>query len=158
MKTAQFYKYATWLLLALNLLVIAFFFFTQPGPPRGKHRQHFRKEALNILQLSNEQKAAFVASADTHNKAMNTLGEQENSLLKSYFEALMDTTQRVNQASLMAAVLELEKAKIEGTFQHFSEVKNMLNDSQSNEFEFFMRRALGILLLDQQKNTPPPKD
>ena len=82
MKTAQFYKYATWLLLALNLLVIAFFFFTQPGPPRGKHRQHFRKEALNILQLSNEQKAAFVASADTHNKAMNTLGEQENSLLK----------------------------------------------------------------------------
>lgn len=158
MKTAQFYKYATWLLLALNLLLIAFFFFMRPGPHGGNGKRMFRNQATEILQLNSEQEAAFIASAEAHNKTMNTLSAQENRLLKSYFEPLLDTAQRVDKDSLMSAILHLEKAKIKETFQHFSEVKNMLDASQSDGFEIFIRRALGILLLDQQKNTPPPGD
>ena len=158
MKTSQFYKYATWLLLTLNLLLIAFFFFTKPGPPRGPNKHHFRNEAIELLKLSSEQETAFIEAAEMHNTAMDKLGQQGNSLLKSYFEPLLGKTNQVGKDSLMTAILDLEKAKIEGTFQHFSEVKDLLDDDQGADFDKFMRRAIGILLLEQQKKAPPHKD
>jgi hypothetical protein len=158
MRTAQFYKYATWLLLTLNLLLIAFFFLTAPGPPGGDGKRMFRNQAIGMLQLNSEQEAAFIKSATKHSDEMNKLNDQGNDLLKSYFSPLLDSTLEVDHAGLIAALLEIEKAKIEGTYQHFLEVKSTLSDSQVAGFEIFMRRALGILLLDQQKNAPPPQD
>ncbi len=158
MKTTQFYKYATWLLLILNLLLIAFFFLTAPGPPGGNGKRMFRNQAIEMLQLNSEQEAAFIKSATKHSDEMNKLNDQGNGLLKNYFSPLLDSTLVVDHAGLIAALLEIEKAKIEGTYQHFSEVKNTLSASQVAGFDVFMRRALGVLLLDQQKNAPRPKD
>ncbi|WP_020538846.1 hypothetical protein [Lewinella cohaerens] len=158
MKTAQFYKYATWLLLSLNLLLVAFFFLGRPGPPNGPGRQNFREEAVSVLQLSSEQEAAFVESAMKHSEAMTKLGKQEDSMLKNYFEPLLGYPKSEDPDSLMAEILGIERAKIEGTFQHFAEVKALLDDSQGANFDEFMRRALRMLLLDEQQKAPPPKD
>jgi hypothetical protein len=158
MKTAQFYKYATWLLLSLNLLLIGFFFLGRPGPPNGPNRQNFRDEVVNVLKLNGEQEAAFVESAMRHSEAMNKFSDEENSILKNYFKPLLDNPQSEASDSLMVEILEIERAKIEGTFQHFSEVKGLLDDTQGANFDKFMRRALGILLLEQQQKAPPPKD
>ena len=157
MNTSQLYKYATWLLLALNLLLIAFFL-TKPGPPGGKGKRMFRNQAIEILRLDTEQEAAFLKLAKNHREEMNKLNEQGNGLLKKYFSPLLDSTMVVDQAQLLSGLLALEKAKIEGTYQHFLEVKNTLDDSQIDDFDVFMSRAIGILLVEDQNRPLLPKD
>lgn len=157
MNASQLYKYATWLLLALNLLLIAFFL-TKPGPPGGKGKRMFRNQAIEILRLDTEQEAAFLKLAKNHREEMNKLNEQGNGLLKKYFSPLLDSTMVVDQAQLLSGLLALEKAKIEGTYQHFLEVKNTLDDSQIDDFDVFMSRAIGILLVEDQNRPLLPKD
>jgi len=154
MKTVQFYKYATFILLALNITLISFFFITKPKGNMGKPPLR----ALETLGLDKAQHDLFLASAKRHSTEMEGINEAQKKLLMPYFNQLTNTKQTINSDSIFREVQQLERRKIEQTYQHFSEIKATLKDEQIDDFEGFMDRILQRILLTQKKSPPPPKD
>lgn len=155
MKQLQFYKYAIWFLVLLNLSIIAFFFFTGKPP---HHRGGFNgKKTIELLNLDREQHLQFTASAKTHQEEMVKLDEQQQQLLKPYFESIVDPTKVTNQDAILRQVEMLERKKIERTYQHLNEVKLMLRPDQQVNFKQFMNQILKRILRQTKKNQHPPK-
>lgn len=154
MKQLQFYKYATWALLLLNLSMVAFFFLTAPPPPKGE--EFDRKGPIDIVKMDEQQNESFLQLAEQHKKQMVDLNDDQRKLLKPYFNSLINPAIIINSDSLLNQVQLLEQRKIESTYQHFQEVKSMLRPEQQSDFKEFMNRALERILLEQN-NPPPPK-
>lgn len=153
MKQIQFFKYATLLMLVLNLGLVAFFFLTKPKPPmRG---ETFSPRAIEILQLDKDQHQAFLQSAEQHGKQMRTINDGQRNLLRPYFNGLVDPSLNLNPDSILQQVQLLERQKVEATYLHFKAVKALLRDEQQNNFEQFMNQALGRLLLNDMPSKPP---
>ena len=146
MNELKFYKYAAGGLLLLNLMMIAFFFLTPPTPPHLQQGKNFLKTATGILGLDEEQSTIFSQSAKNHRQQMEALNRQQHDLLKPYFNSLIHSNESTHSDSLLQQTLELERQKIEYTFQHFQEIKSILNEDQHTGFEHFMRRALNVIL------------
>ena len=158
MKQTTFYKYAIWGLVLLNMLVLAFFVFTKPKPPHSAHSHNFQSEVIHLLKLDPEQQAAFRKLAESHNQNIKLLSSQQEKLLLPYFESLTDSTQYVDKVKNLNQFQLLERQKIETTYQHFEEIKNILHQEQLPRFEEFMKIIIDNLLLKNKKNPPPPKE
>ena len=152
MKQLQFYKYAAGVLLLLNLLVIAFFFITRPHPPDKKGREDLQKRAIDIMEMDEQQHTVFLQFAKQHSEQMDYFNKQQRNLLQPYFKAIIDTANAVNSTTLLAQFHALEQKKVELTYQHFLDIKSILNPEQQTGFEEFVERALEIILFDQKKN------
>ena len=157
MKQLQFYKYATWGLLVLNLSMIAFFFLTRPEPPLPHSAKSFLPQAIEMLHLDEQQRAAFEQSARAHNQEMNSINEQQQELLLPYFQSLADSSKSIDTEKLVSQIQRLEGDKVESTYRHFQSVKSILRPEQQAFFEAFMNHALRIILLEQKNPPPPPK-
>ncbi len=158
MRNLLFYKYATWGLLILNLLMIAFFFLTKPQPPHKKGGPDFAKKAIDILKLDEQQHRTFLQSAKLHNQQMEEINRQQQEVLKPYFNSLINPNNNINADTLLQQVQQLERNKIESTYQHFKEVKSILTENQKADFNEFMDHALKIILLEKEKKPHPPKE
>ena len=154
MKQVQFYKYATWGLLGLNLSLIAFFFLTAP-PHHGKKFGKLR--ANDILKMDEQQNESFLEFAQLHMNQMDELNIHQQNLLKPYFNRLIDTDKMIGPDSILNQVQLLERRKIESTYQHFQDVKAILNPEQYVNFEKFIDHALERILLKQKKPPLPIK-
>lgn len=154
MESLKFYKYATWGLLILNLLMLSFFIITKGGKHEGNHTPGM---AAELLKLNDEQHTQFLASAQQHEQIMDRINAAQSSLLKPYFSQLT-TPQKITSANTLTEIQALEKQKIEATYQHFEEVKNILTIEQLPDFKIFMNHILTRLIDTKKKNPPPPKD
>ena len=153
MNQLQLYKYATGAMVLLNIALVLFFFLTKPDPPRGDGARNFRPKAIEILQLDTNQRATFVQLAERHNQQMEALSEQQRARLKPYFGSLVDAVS--DTTALIQEVAQLERDKVEVTYQHFQEVRSILTEEQLPYFEQFVSQALDILLLNREKPRPP---
>ena len=156
MKPLQFYKYATWGLLLLNVLIVGFFFLGPP--PNGAHRGGSGPRATELLNLDEQQNQLFLASAKSHETKMNDITKEQKALLTAYFNHLVSNAPTTNKNDLLTQYEQLESQKIKQTYQHFSEIKNILNTEQEADFEVFINDILRFLLPDKRKNPPPPKE
>lgn len=157
MKSLKFYQCTTISLLLLNLGIIGFFFWTKPPHPlhkNGRGAKHMERP-LEILQLDAAQHKIFDASAKAHHQAVREIGKQQRVLLQGYFESIVDTTKLVRQGEILAQVQHLERQKIEITYQHFEEVKTILNDTQKAHFAPFLKRVLTKVLFKIPQGPPP---
>ena len=158
MKQLQFYKLALLLLVILNAFTLVFVF-TKPRPshippPHGKPP----KEAIiKKFGLDAEQAAKFSGLAEQHRKQTEMIRSDQRSTLELYFNTLIDTTYS-NTDSLIAQVQQLEGDKIRLTYEHFKEVKSLLNMNQESDFKQFMKGMMRIIIPPQKKHHPPPKD
>lgn len=157
MKQLQFYKYATFGLLALNIAIVAFFFVTRPKPPHGMPDQNMFKRAAEMLKLDPQQSEQFEKSANAHKQKMKSINDRQRELLRPYFQILVDTSLSIDSSGVLVEIQKLEAEKVESTYRHFSEVKTQLKPEQQPYFEEFMLRALRMILLEPQ-NAPPPKE
>jgi hypothetical protein len=156
MKQLQFYKYAAWVLLVLNISMLAFFFLTKPGPP---HTQRpFKNRAVDVMHLDKQQHDIFLQYVKLHRQQMDSINDQQAKLLQPYFYSLIDSTKVADTAAVLDAVQALERKKIVATYQHFKQVKSNLRSDQQPNFETFMNQALEMILLQTKKNPHPPKD
>lgn len=129
-----------------------------PRPPINNVKANFMPKAVEILKLDASQQASFKELAEIHNKEMEMLNKKQLQLLQSKFENLLNSEQNESlKDSLNTALVLIEKDKIETTYQHFNDVKNLLTAEQQDNFEPFMKQALEILLVKNIKNRPPPK-
>ena len=153
MNQLQLYKYATGAMVLLNIAMVLFFFLTKPDPPRGDGARNFRSKAIEILQLDTNQRATFVQLAEQHNQQMEAISEQQRVRLKPYFGSLVDAVS--DTTALIQEVAQLEREKVEVTYQHFQEVRSILTEEQLPYFAQFVSQALDILLLDTKEPRPP---
>jgi hypothetical protein len=161
MKQLQFYKYATWFMVILNISMIAFFFLTRPphqGLPSGEGGgPPFKNKAIDILKLDESQHAIFLKSVQAHRDLIQKTDKKQRDLLKPYFHQLIDPEQVVDVDSTLHKIQQLERNKIESTYQHFQEIKSILTPDQQADFEVFMKDALKMILMETEKKPPPPR-
>ena len=144
-------------LVGLNILVLAFFLLTKPRTQHHPPPEKFQSEVIKILSLNKQQVVTFRALADEHKLQMNAINERKAKLLLPYFESLVDNSKIIDSESLLIQFQHAEKEKIELTYQHFQELKEILNKEQLPDFEIFMRRVTERILSGEQKKSPPRK-
>lgn len=151
MKTLQFYKYTTWGLLALNLLILAFFI-ARPLPFHGGMR------AIDTLKLDDQQHTEFLVSAQKHERLIKEIQIEQKEILHTYFNQLVASSAQLDTTHSLTTYEALESQKIKVTYQHFKEIKNFLREEQYADFEQFMNRMLKRILPESKKNPHHPKD
>lgn len=158
MSQLTFYKYASLSLLLLNVAIIGFFLLTKPAPPPRAGGENFQDEVIEMLSLNEEQVTSFRAFAQEHKQKMTGINEQQKKLLRPYFESLANPSIEVDQTDALSQFQQLEREKIEVTYQHFQDLKAILDEAQLTHFERFIRRYVDVILAGGQKRSPPPKD
>lgn len=147
MEQVKFYKYATITLVVLNIAMVAFFFLTKP-----KGKPHNGRKVVEMLQLDEAQNDTFLKYVDTHKALMKGFNEKQKALLKTYFQTLTDTTNLAVTDSLLTEVQRLERQKIESTYEHLKDVRNILNEEQTPYFQEFMNKVYSRILSKDKKN------
>ncbi|MBK8500902.1 MAG: hypothetical protein IPL46_01130 [Saprospiraceae bacterium] len=158
MSQLKFYQYATWSLLFLNIAVLAFFFLTKPKPPHHKSPGDFQSEVIEILHLSSRQVSTFRELAYEHHEKMKSINGRQQRLLLPYFGNLADSASGLNEEDVLTQIQQLEREKMQETYQHLLEIKNLLDDVQVPRFKDFLRIFTDRILMNENKNQPPPKD
>lgn len=156
MSQISFYKYATWGLLLLNLGMLAFFFLTKPKHPHQPTPNAFQNEVIERLRLNAQQERTFRTLAAEHGQQMVSINEQQQQLLLPYFESLAAPANQMDKDSLLSRYQELERAKLEFTYQHFEEIESMLDENQLVYFEGIVHKFIDRIVLKSEKNIRPP--
>lgn len=151
MKSLQLYKYSTWGLLVLNFLLLGFILLNKMQSPKSLR-------AIDTLKLDEQQHIAFLNSAKEHDLILKKIKRQQQQILATYFQQLMDEEKKSTITDDLVKYEQLESQKITATYQHFAEIKHILNPNQYADFELFMDRILKIILPEQKNNRHPPKD
>lgn len=154
MKELQFYKIATVGLLLLNLSLIAFFFINRP-PRQLPPPKEGRERANEALKLDRKQHEVFLQYANQHMQTMRSLDNQQRDLLRPYFTALTDQQENNYTDSLLNQVLQIERNKIETTYEHFQTVRSILRPDQEPYFEDWVNSALKNVLMENKGPLPP---
>lgn len=139
MNTSNFYKYLSILLLILNIAALSFIFL-------GRKGHLMNKGAAHMLQLNTDQQELFDASAIKHHESIQTINSKHAETLKTYFETLTGNELITLKDSLLTEINTLEKSKLEITYNHFKEIKSLLNEDQLPEFDNFMEHMLRRIL------------
>ncbi|MEO0900006.1 MAG: hypothetical protein AAFY71_26565 [Bacteroidota bacterium] len=142
MSQEKFYKYIVASLVGLNVVVLAFFLLAKPKRQPNSSSENIRNEIIELLRLDELQRSTFEASADTHKHQMREFNQREKKLLALYFKCLSDEPCRIDKDSLLNQFLLVEKNKIEATYHHFQEIKDILNEDQLSDFEVFMQKVM----------------
>ncbi|GAB5554837.1 MAG: hypothetical protein Sapg2KO_44280 [Saprospiraceae bacterium] len=158
MDLTKIYKYIILGLVGLNVAILVFFLKPKPRPRHQPPNGNFQSEVIEMLHLNNQQASTLRVLADGHKQQIEKINERQGSLLISYFESLDDTLERVNKDSLLNHFQQSEKEKIEMTYQHFQDIKELLNDEQLPYFELFMSKTTERLLLNRTRRSPPPRN
>lgn len=137
MKKETFYKVTIALLIVLNFLQVGARFMAHQ-PQRDPI-----KMAVKNLGLDEVQEKQFRKLAQAHKNKMVDFRTKQSLLTEAYFNQPSDST--LNEVTI------LERNKIEAIWQHFIDVKNVLNENQEDEFEEFKKRSIKRIL-----GFPPP--
>jgi len=150
MDKVKLYKYSIAALIFLNIAVIAFFLFAKPKHPPTK--KHFRAELIKTLRLNKQQKPVFKKLAGMHNDKMKVINQKQQKLILPYFESLAKPNDSINTNNILTQYQQLEREKLEVTYLHFEEVKNLLNDEQLPLFEGLIEKFIDEVLLNKKNN------
>lgn len=152
MKTLNFYKYAALGLLLLNIGLLAFFFMNKPkgGPPK-----HIRKQVKEILNLNPQQKAAFEGLVEDHKAAMLDIQNAQEQQFQAYFYTLRNSVGAAPAVEHLDSLQHLERKKIETTYEHFVEVRALLDDKQKADYPKFVQLLVDNVLLNRKAPKKP---
>ena len=88
-------------------------------------------------------------------QTMRSLDNQQRDLLRPYFTALTDQQENNYTDSLLNQVLQIERNKIETTYEHFQTVRSILRPGQEPYFEDWVNSALKNVLMENKGPLPP---
>ena len=156
MKTLQFYKYACLALVLLNISILVFFYASEE---KHTHETPVNKPKIKIdrlLEMSDEQYELFHSSASAHSKKIASIDNEQRMLLSTYFQGLTAASKTMHSDTLLNRLDQLNRRKIEVTYQHFKEVKAFLNEDQQGNFKIFLDEILDRIILKKGKGLPSP--
>jgi Spy/CpxP family protein refolding chaperone len=150
MNKDNFYRFVIIALLLLNSATLAFMWFAKDGEPKGDGHRPPRPDQLikERLALDDAQSMQFDGFKHEHHSAMVDLQIESSDLHQTLFALLkapvIDTASR---DSIITQIQELSRQKELITFEHFRQVRSILNDDQQTKFDAFVeeisRRILG---------------
>lgn len=152
-------------LIVINIMILALLWFDKPKPPEqfrqkpGDMNMFLQKE----LALSDEQEKGFEKLRqtlfDSTEKINQELRDQKRQL---QMEAFSDNPDQSKVDSVVSQIASLQKQLEEQMFNHFSELKKVLNKEQLIKFSKLLDREKrpgdGNFKPDKGKNQPPPPD
>lgn len=152
MKQSKFYKYIIWSLIGLNIAVLAFFLISKNDAATKLPIKNNRSEVIALLRLDEQQAAELNKLADEHTRRMIDFKKQQAELLSPYFQNVINAEGKMANDSLQHVdYLALERAKIEMTYAHFQEIKDLLKEEQLPHFQEFMNNTINRVLLGKKK-------
>ncbi len=141
-------------MLILNIMVVLFFILNKP--PATAHHPPHKMGPPPMLNLSESQTEAFHGLADQHKADMRRIMEQQRTVLKTYFEPLYNNGIE-NDKSVLSTFFDLEQQKINSTYTHFQDVKQLLNKDQLKHYPEFVEKTLGLIHGGRRGPHPPPR-
>lgn len=148
MKTNQFYKYSAIILLLINISLVTFFVIKKKG-----HHNPGHLHAAKTLNLTDDQADQFKILAKEHHQALMSVKEQQLDLLNTYFQSLYNDSSTSNEEEL-AAISAIETKKIELTYNHFLQVKQMLTADQQKNYKEFIQETVQKVLGGKRGKQP----
>ena len=133
-------------LVGLNIVMIVFFLTKKPNVAEKPKHRSIRSEIIDILRLNNEQIIDFHDLADSHKHQMREIEVKQARLLMPYFERLIDSSVQIDKDQLLSRLQKLERRKVELTYEHFKDIKELLKKDQMHDFEFFMKKVSKVLI------------
>ena len=160
MNELKFYKLAVWSMLLINIFFLTFFLMSKPK--RGRHHtrpaNNFQERVPEILNLDNTQQSLFNGLAEQHEQQIKLINKQQQQLLLPYFESIANSDIEVDTNTVLSLIEQLERKKLEGTYQHLNKVKNLLTEDQLPQFDVFMQTITERIVMKSKKNPSRPKD
>ncbi len=158
MSKLKFYKIATVSLLTLNIAMVALYMFLEPKPPHHRSGNALQSQIVNALHLDDRQEEAFRMFAKQHSDEIDALSHDQQSLLTTYFNVLIEPSEETKKDSLLVQFQELERQKLQVTYQHFEDIRDLLSVEQIPLFKGLMHEIVSRLLRSPNKRPSPPKD
>lgn len=131
-------------LLVMNLALTVFLFLQK------SKRQKPGIFLSETLGMNEEQENQFESLKEAHFQEMKVLDDQVRTARGNLF-AEIDKSNKLKTERILSRIGELEKEKDRNTFEHFTEVRNILTEAQQNEFDEFLQR-----MMSQGSNQGPP--
>ena len=157
MKKLQAYKYGMLVLVCLNLILITLLLLDVKSVDNNRpQKQGDRERAVHMLDLDEEQMASFHEFVKEHIDNMEMIGHRQEEFLRLYFSTLGESRNTEEATSLLDSITLLDTKKITLTYDHFNDVKAMLNEDQLLYFDKFVQQAMNNIFQDKPK-PPPPK-
>ncbi len=149
MNKFKFYKLGFWILLILNLGLIAFFLLSPPPHQRGKGSH--QGSAKKMLHLDEQQNDQFLNLVKKHKEKINLIQQNQADELKKVFKIAMNDskTKDYKLDSIIQKHERLEGSKIIETIAHFEDVKSILNNDQIPHFETFIHHVIQHITNDK---------
>ena len=141
MNRNKFYQITITILIGINIVVLSFGLLRQ-GPKKRIPNQSIRKEIVELLQLEEDQITEFNLLADDHRNKMRRLEMTKVDLLNTYFGSIQDTSLLQQKEEVLVELQKIESEKLEVTYEHFKNFKEILNPEQASEFEIVMKKIV----------------
>lgn len=139
MKQALLTNVIMGILVVLNLSLLAFVF-TQKKPDKGPRGDRMRgKEPLpelvsRVLEFTPEQKEAYRKLGRKHHQGLMDLERDLGTSMLNFFLIESKNVAPEEANELLEKILEMEKAKVLYTRQHFEDIKNLCSEEQFEKF------------------------
>jgi len=127
-----------------------------PPPPQGNASDFL----IHELKLNDAQQKDYEKLRDEHRASMKKIHEEIGKTRDEMFSMLSGGNADTAKANTLSAkVGELEKQVQQITFEHFTKVKALCDDTQKKKFEEIIGEVLRMMAPPQQDGRmPPPGD
>lgn len=159
MNSKKIYQVGFVLLLLINATLIFLLVKASSRPPMGpqSRKGSIIEKISTQLNLSEEQLAHYRSMAKQHGDQMRILDNENQQLLKSYFETLEGNS--TDSAEIFKnEILKIESKKLQYTYEHFQELESILNENQKVRFGLIVKDILAVLIGQRDNSRPPPRD
>ena len=157
MNQIRFYKIIVIVLVLLNLGTLTFLWFGRPRPEHEPDRGKSAKFLIHELALTPGQQDEFGKLRDEHRRRLTILQKQDSRLHDRFFEAIFLPVPDTLTAKILSdSIAEVRRQMELLTFDHFRQLRQLLNEEQKNKFHRVFRQALEHAMPLPEPPPPPP--
>lgn len=152
MTRSKFYKYASIILLLLNITLVTAFLITKPkNRPRGEGRLN----AKDLLKMDDAQHDLFLINLEKHKEEVNEIREKQIEVLRPYLYSVGDSTKLENNNAIINTLKELEGIKLTSMYNHLKDLQDILSEDQLPLFDSFLKQRLDDMTRRDENRRPP---
>lgn len=143
-------------LLLLNFGTLFFLFFHKGPGGAGRGPSPLDRDIVEKLHLNTEQQAKFEQLKKAHHDQMEQSSRDYRDALANYFALLKnDSFTQARRDSLQTKLTEIQKNRVDVTFQHFNDLKTLAGAENKGNFEALLPDLMQVILPRRDRPGPP---
>lgn len=136
----RFLKIVIVLLIIINAMVLVMHFKSQGGEKRRPHGAQLKFHLIEELQMDEKQEADYSDMVERHRASMNEIKKIEEETRTKIYAELGNS--QLNRDTLFNKMADLRKEREIITFDHFMELRKILNAEQAKKFDGIIGEAV----------------